>query len=606
MRLLNAFPLWRKAYSCSCSHTLDSMDQPRFTTQEQKQQQQQWSKMKPVSLLLAILPPAQVQAQLGATPTVTIAYPTATIIGESSSAGVDVFHGIPFAQPPTGTLRLKPPQPLETPLGVVTATGIPRACPQFIIDVNPSNFPADILGDILDNPLVQNVTDEGEDCLTLNVIRPTGTDASSNLPVLFWIFGGAFELGSTQTYDGTSLVQSSVQMGQPILFVAVNYRVGGFGFLAGKEILADGSTNLGLRDQRLGLQWTADNIRAFGGDPTKVTIWGESAGSISVLDQMVLYDGNNTYKGQPLFRGAIMDSGSIVPANAVDSAAAQDVYDTVVAAAGCSSASDTLECLRGVDYETLLNATNSVPAFLSYTCAALSYLPRPDSTTLTDSPDVLIQEGKYAPVPFIIGDQEDEGTLFSLFQSNITTTQDIVDYFATTTWKNANRSTIQGLVDTYPDDPAAGSPFRTGDLNNWYPQYKRLAAIMGDAIFTLSRRVFLSMASSVNPDVPAWSYLSSYDYGTPIMGTFHASDILQVFYGIDPDYASAAIRSYYFSFVYDLNPNEGGGVYMEWPQWNDSAPQLMNFFADSAALLADDFRSESYDYLVANAAAFRV
>jgi carboxylesterase type B len=130
-------------------------------------------------------------------------------------------------------------------------------------------------------------------------------------------------------YDGTSLVADSVVKGKPIIFVAVNYRVGGFGFLPGKEVLADGSANLGLLDQRLGLKWVADNIAAFGGDPDKVTIWGESAGSISVLDQMALYDGDHTYKGKPLFRAAIMNSGSIVPADPVDGAKGQAIYDTV-------------------------------------------------------------------------------------------------------------------------------------------------------------------------------------------------------------------------------------------------------------------------------------
>jgi carboxylesterase type B len=105
-----------------------------------------------------------------------------------------------------------------------------------------------------------------------------------------------------------------VAEGKPIIFVTVNYRVAGFGFLPGAEILADGSSNLGLLDQRLGLQWVADNIAAFGGDPDKVTIWGESAGAISVFDQMALYDGNITYKGKPLFRAGIMNSGSVIPA----------------------------------------------------------------------------------------------------------------------------------------------------------------------------------------------------------------------------------------------------------------------------------------------------
>jgi carboxylesterase type B len=147
--------------------------------------------------------------------------------------------------------------------------------------------------------------------------------------MLICLSGGGFELGGTSMYDGTSLVAESVAQGKPIIFVAVNYRVGGFGFMPGKEILADGSGNLGLLDQRLGLEWVADNIAAFGGDPDKVTIWGESAGAISVMDQMLLYDGDNSYKGKSLFRGGIMNSGSIVPAQPMDSSKAQAIYDTV-------------------------------------------------------------------------------------------------------------------------------------------------------------------------------------------------------------------------------------------------------------------------------------
>ena len=130
-------------------------------------------------------------------------------------------------------------------------------------------------------------------------------------------------------YDGTSIVADSVAQGKPVIFVAVNYRVGGFGFLPGKEVLADGSANLGLLDQRLGLQWVADNIAAFGGDPDKVTIWGESAGAISVMDQMLLYNGDHTYKGKTLFRAGIMNSGSIVPADPVVCPKGQLIYDTV-------------------------------------------------------------------------------------------------------------------------------------------------------------------------------------------------------------------------------------------------------------------------------------
>lgn len=457
---------------------------------------------------------------------------------------------------------------------------------------------------LLDTPLFQTVTDAGEDCLTLSIYRPSGTTASSKLPVLFWIFGGGFELGSTATYDGAGLVADSMADNKPIIFVAVNYRVGGFGFLPGSEILKDASANLGLLDQRLGLQWVADNIGAFGGDPTKVTIWGESAGAISVLDQMALYDGDNTYKGKPLFRAGIMDSGSVAPADPVDCPKGQTVYNTVVANAGCSSASDTLACLRGVDYTTFLNAANSVPGILGYSSVALSYLPRPDGKTLTDSPENLIAAGKYAKVPFIIGDQEDEGTIFALFQSNITTTAQLVSYLSNVFFNDATTAQVQALVATYPDDPSAGSPFRTGLLNNWYPQYKRLAAILGDLTFTLTRRAFLTIATTVNPDVPCWSYLASYDYGTPILGTFHASDILQVFYGILPNYASASIHSYYLNFVYTMDPNNGSS-YANWPPWSKNQ-QMMNIYAQGGTLIADNFRSESYNYIAANMASFHI
>lgn len=277
-------------------------------------------------LPLALAAPAQVQKRAG--PTVTAPSPQATVAGKSSS-GVETFNGIPYAQPPIGQLRLKPPQPITSAVGKVDGAAAPRGCPQFFFSVADNNFPTNVLGTLLNTPLFQAVQNSGEDCLTINVQRPAGTKADAKLPVLFWIFGGGFELGATSMYDGTSLVAESVAQGKPIIFVAVNYRVGGFGFMPGKEVLQDGSTNLGLLDQRLGLQWTADNIAAFGGDPDKVTIWGESAGAISVMDQMLMYDGDNTYKGKSLFRGGIMNSGSIVPTQFADSKKSQAIYDTV-------------------------------------------------------------------------------------------------------------------------------------------------------------------------------------------------------------------------------------------------------------------------------------
>ena len=218
--------------------------------------------------LLTLLPvafaaPPQAIEERAAAPTVSIAAPAATIVG-SSTGTIETFNGIPFAQPPVGGLRLKPPQPLTSPLGTVKAVGIPAACPQFFFE-DDGAFPVGVLGTLLNTPLFQKVLDAQEDCLTINVIRPAGIAPGTKLPVLFWIFGGGFELGSTSMYDGSSLVSEAANTGKPIIFVAVNYRVGGFGFLPGSKILADGSANLGLLDQRLGLKWVADNIANFGG-----------------------------------------------------------------------------------------------------------------------------------------------------------------------------------------------------------------------------------------------------------------------------------------------------------------------------------------------------
>ncbi|KAI0911381.1 sterol esterase [Ustulina deusta] len=546
--------------------------------------------------LAAAVPTASVPLEERTTASVVTSQ--GTMIG-SLVLGVESFAGIPFADPPVGDLRLRPPQRLTKSLGTFDATGSGPSCPQMFFSTKGELLTL-VLGDLIDTPLFQTVTGQTEDCLTMTVQRPAGTTPDAKLPVLFWIFGGGFELGSPQMYNADSLVLNGISQGKPFIFVSVNYRVGGFGFMPGKEILADGAANLGLLDQRMGLEWVQDHIAAFGGDPAKVTIWGESAGAISVYNQMALYGGNYTYKGNKLFRAGIMNSGSLVPADRVDCERCQDVYDQVVQTAGCSGSKDSLQCLRGADYDTFLNAANSVPGVLSYTSLALSYVPRPDGVALPDSPDILAKTGRYAAIPMIIGDQEDEGTLFSLFQPNTTTEADLIDYLSTFFFKKATRDQVAELVGTYSPALSAGSPFRTSILNSPYPQFKRLAAIMGDLVFTLTRRLFLEITTEVNPDIPSWSYLSSYDYGTPILGTFHASDILQVFYGIRPNYASKAIQSYYFSFLYTMDPNNGTPTGIaEWPKWKE-AKQLMNFYSSFSTLLKDDFRSTSAQWISNN------
>ncbi|PPJ50816.1 hypothetical protein CBER1_06504 [Cercospora berteroae] len=543
-------------------------------------------------------------------PTVTIA--NGTLIG-SSSQGVDNFKGIPFAQAPVGDLRLRAPRPLAQGFGTRQATQSGKACPQFFQNVDSGVLPADALGQLLNTPLLQKITNAGEDCLFIDVARPAGANANSKLPVLFWIYGGGFELGSNGMYDGGSLVRKSISLKEPVVYVAVNYRVGGFGFLGGSDLSAEGgNTNLGLRDQRLGLQWVQDNIAQFGGDPSKVTIWGESAGSISVFDHTIINGGDNTYNGKALFRGAMMSSGSIIPAGPVTGTKSNAVYNTVVNAAGCSSAANKLACLRALPYEQFLNAANSVPGILSYQSVDLAYLPRPDPADnfFSASPEAAVNNNAFARVPILVGDQEDEGTLFSLVPSaNVTTnaqvTKYLADYFRPNN-PNADRD-VADLLRNYPDQPLlgqpAGSPFRTAGLNSITPQFKRLAAVLGDITFTLTRRVYLL---TIQPKgIKSWTYLSTYLYGTPVLGTLHGSDIV-FYFGLlgDNNPITSRIQTYFLSFVNHLDPNTARGNQIAWPEWTPTSRSMLNFQAAGNQLIKDDFREAAAQDLLASQTEF--
>lgn len=216
-------------------------------------------------------------------------------------------------------------------------------------------------------------------------------------------------------------------------------------------------------------------------------------------------------------------------------------------------------------------------------------------------------------MPYILGDQEDEGTLFGLFTSNISSTEQLSTYLKELYFNNP-KANVDALVALYPEDPSAGSPFFTGDDYNFYPQFKRIAALLGDIVFTITRRVVLGGTDTVAPDVPSWSYLSTYDRGTAYLGTFHGSDLLQVFYGVKDNYAASAIMLYFLNFAYNLDPNDGAGgttpqpglfghptpTVMDWPRWSANKT-LVSFGADSFTYVQDDFRQEVYNFLLTDA-----
>jgi acetylcholinesterase len=203
-----------------------------------------------------------------AAPTVTIS--NGTIVGSTNALfNIDTFNGIPYAQPPTGTMRLKVPLPLATPFGTLQAVGTPLACPQYNgTDVSFPNGNGPTTPVSTGLPIFNGTSifppatpiPQGEDCLTLNVQRPSDANSSSKLPVLVYIYGGGFTMGESSTYDATQILLkanevSNSTVSAKIVHVVMNYRVGAFGFLPGAEVKSGGVSNLGLRDQRLALQW---------------------------------------------------------------------------------------------------------------------------------------------------------------------------------------------------------------------------------------------------------------------------------------------------------------------------------------------------------------
>ncbi|KAK0460004.1 carotenoid ester lipase precursor [Desarmillaria tabescens] len=489
-------------------------------------------------------------------PTVTL--DSATFTG-TTDGSVSKFLGIPFAQPPTGDRRFQLPETIPAYNGSYDASAFGPSCPQQAVKLPiPTGVPAEAV-DYIVNSIFTAILPDDEDCLTINILKPATATSDSKLPVVAWIFGGGFELGGTAMYDGTSIVSRSIALNEPIIYVSMNYRVSGFGFLASKEVREAAVGNLGLHDQREALRWIQKYIPAFGGDPSKVTIWGESAGAISAAMHMIAYDGDT----QGLFRAAFMQSGSPIPVGALEGG--QKYYDDLVVQTGCSGSDDTLACLRTVSYKTLKAAIDNSPSISDYQSLALAWLPRADGVLFSDNPQRLVEQGKIANVPIVSGDCDDEGTLFSFASLNVTTSAEVATYLKTVIFPNISDQDLNTLLDLYPANPLEGSPYDTGILNVLTPQFKRIASFQGDAVFQAPRRFFLQ---NISGKQNIWAFLSKRLKLVPLLGAFHASDILNVYFGGD-------MADYLIRFAATLNPSGSTGI--QWPQWTTNSPNLLTF-----------------------------
>jgi para-nitrobenzyl esterase len=292
------------------------------------------------------------------------------LVRGADNGGVSTFLGLPYAAPPTGNLRWRPPQPAASWSGVRDAAQFGPSCPQATMN-NPFLPPGTI----------------SEDCLYLNVYTPAARPGA-NRPVLVWIHGGGLVQDGARNYDGTKLAADGA------VVVTINYRLGALGFLAHPALASrpgGAAGNYGLMDQQAALRWVQRNIAQFGGDPRNVTIAGQSAGGLSVLAQMV------SPGARGLFARAIVQSGTFA-LNQRPLATAEAAGETFATAVGC--ADQSAACLRSLPVSDLVSHTDvEIPGVV-------------DGAVLTQPIGTALARGQFARVPVINGITHDEELLF--------------------------------------------------------------------------------------------------------------------------------------------------------------------------------------------------
>jgi para-nitrobenzyl esterase len=475
----------------------------------------------------AAVVPASASASLSPSP---IALTDQGLIRGTSSGEVHAFRGVPYAAPPVGELRWRPPQPAAAWRGVRDATQFGAHCAQVA------------------GPFGQ--ASQSEDCLFLNVFAPRRAIPGVPVaPVMVWIHGGALVVGESDDYDPTPLVDRGV------IVVTINYRLGALGFLAHPALAAESakgaSGNYGLMDQQAALAWVQRNIRHFGGNPHNVTIFGESAGGLSVHSQLV----SPTAKG--LFDKAIVESGAY-QLNQPSLAAAEASGSTFAANAGC--ASQTADCLRNLPVATILAKQTGANA-----------APTVDGLVLTDTVRNSIKTGNFNHVPVIEGSNHDEWRLFVAQTELVAGPLTAAGYIA------AIQRTL-GLPAAAANALAAHYP-----LSTFASPSLALSALGTDAIFACNaRKVVDGLSQSVpvfqyefnDPNAPQ-RFLPPVSFPT---GAYHAAEI-QYLFTLRQTVPAPALQSdqlalsrtmvrYWTNFARFGNPNGVGTPF--WPRFDST------------------------------------
>jgi para-nitrobenzyl esterase len=466
------------------------------------------------------------------------------LVSGTTTDGVHSYKGIPYAASTAGENRWKPPQPVPAWSGVRAATEFGKDCPQ-------APYPQ---GSIFYRP----PRPQSEDCLCLNVW--TAAKAGQKRPVMVWIHGGALTRGSgaTPTYDGTNYAKKGV------VLVTINYRLGPLGFLAHPELTAESahkaSGNYGLLDQIAALKWVQKNIAAFGGDPRRVTIFGESAGSRSVNALVA------TPLAKGLFQRAIGQSGGLfgemmrLQENRKNLLSAE----TQGVAFGKAAGANSLAAMRALSAEKIVALSNGDPE-----ASKLRSDFNWDGWAFPDEVRNIFAKGKQNPVSVIVGSNANEMT-------SLTTPAMIPKTL--TEYRN-------GLTPLYGE--------ALGELDAFYPARsdadvsKAWLASTRDVRFTLPMRTWARMTATGK--AKAWLYWFSHVPPNPnsqYLGAYHAGEIAYVFHNLNPNNTliqeadhklAEMMMRYWINFATTGNPN-GKGL-PEWKAYEQKTEPYMDFGA---------------------------
>ncbi len=530
-----------------------------------------------------------------AAPSPVIMTPQGAIQGELTEAGFANFKGIPFAAPPIGDLRWRPPAPAPSWTETRDATEFSPMCMQVTSEGNDSFFERIIDGsglsswkEFLIKRVAANlpVSPVSEDCLYLNVRTPALSSSGApkdSLPVMVWIHGGGHQFGSGDFtyYQGDSLPA------QGVVVVTINYRLGAFGYLAHPALSADDpngvSGNYGALDQIAALKWVRNNISAYGGDPDNVTIFGESAGAWSVTEMMA----SPLAKG--LFHKAIGQSGSSVyhmgqmDGEGVGWVSGYETAEKLDAALNLSGPSAST--LRALPAETLLNAvTPDIAEGFNHVA---------DGYVFPQSVGLAFKSGNYNKVPVLFGYNADEGTLFYPTDPE------------PTVWKEGfpsggTRADILAyLSDVFPTQAETLIDLYALDTDS----YQGGMDMMGDEIFGMNVRYTLERAEADGQPAFAYTWNRVPPGKNQTIGAFHSAELPFVFdtsepilgYSDEDKLLTAQMVSYWTNFAKSGNPN--GESVPNWPQYGGANWLAMEANTGMKTRVVQNWRGDKLDAL---------